>query len=91
MSANKAFQLLEKFTCHGFYTIQGRRQLLKTGGTYPVKNIPSCRSNTAGGLGHCKPPSGSRVEPLGSPGGKAPEALKSLHSTLPEIVKNPLF
>ena len=48
----------------------------------------SIRSNTVGGLGGTvSPPVGPGQSPGGGPGGKAPEALKSPQSTLPEVVK----
>ena len=37
--------------------------------------------------GVVSPPAGPGQSPGGDPVGKAPEALKSLHSTLPEVVK----
>ena len=72
-------------------TYQGRRQLLTTGGGGLIYEKHSIRSNTTGGLGHCKPPSGSRAEPWWGSRGQISGALKSLQSTLPEVVEKSTF
>ena len=52
-----------------------------------MKNIPSGQIQL-GVWGRCKPTAGPKQSPGGGPGGKAPQkALKSLQSTLPEVVK----
>ena len=61
---------------------QGRRQLLTTGGLIYEKY--SIRSNTVGGLRVPRVPGRALV---GVQGAKPPKALKSLQSTLPEVVK----
>ena len=50
-----------------------------------MKTFLTIRSNTGGGT--VSPPVGQGQSPVGIQGAKPQEARKSLHSTLPEVVK----